>query len=1273
MGSRTMSIASLPSELWIQIFSYLPVPSLTAVSSASKEFSAFFGDDQNASSIWRNACLLHGVVIASRVDFNGEAHATTVTEPPRREWGRWREWNRTKNPNARHGEVRWSDVLELYSKQSLSGEEGILRGRVDWKAFLKRRLEIHRSWSGKLPSDIVHYPSDGVRFAPSASKSHLAALYLAMQLSEGIPDEESLSSPDKAKGVVEAFKTLFGLPPNEDYLAEGNRDVLKRLVSAWTKLWTKNLPKTVRRLVPSPKKVHRIKVDERNGFALTTHRDGGLVVTDIHTKEILWCLPKSHVHGNAHLEYEQGYFIFERDDGAREVWRSSSIPQTPILAPSSPPDRLQMFASALANGDNDELLRSLIRQSDSPPDIPGGLGDTLPFWKPPPLLDQGDGERAMGLLDVVFAESVLRIHDGSTTEAVEATPFGWVNLDDLRRCFKHEDCVHPTEGTTSTKGPKGGRLSPHFVPHMVIPPPRVDGEEDTTWASRYVLRTLCSPIGAYIPFQVGVSVLPGGILNPSVCLGCEDWRASPDYPSTQEFTVPTGYPSAPSARSSGDQPQGEWKGKERAMEVDAKDAEDDDANESQMEMDGSFPVFRPFKSGFFDENATYSLNSHTPSGSPSSNRHSLADPLCIHTNPPSRLGGPYYVELSERWIFVSGKEGLRLFARGRELFDQSDVLARIQRNLGYDLHPGDLALRIVSDRIHYARRSASLGKESFREHWGSELVRQQVVWDEEVELKTEDEANQVEVLPPQTHAAEDQSTTRRRLKLFDLIIAAHVSPDQKHFVAMFCSSRLLFVPNFERVIAGEDTIWNSAVDIQLGPVNVQSVYLSYGGGESGSGGSAGRISVVTEAGIFIVTPYFIKDPASQKTKVDLTVHRMAPSFMSPHNLRDISCLQMSDTGLWVNWYVPEPPKPRPPPPPAPKYDPSKNPNHPYCSGFRTSWLIENGYLPAPGQAQAAQQSTVSGTENGAGEDGDDSEEEDDEAVEPYPGDDTDSEDDEALEPYPGDDTDDGDDDEDEDDEALEPYPGDADDDEGEWEDVDSEDDEDEDARMEDEHSEDEDTDEEDESEEERDIFDEGPNAAVYPGDAYFSGRPNLREPEKLTYFQRDGKTWRKSSWYPMVAMEVTEEERIQAESSQPAQAATDSAPAKAKGKQPERQWSSMHPPHRDRSWMNQSFPQDTTPPSQFAVEGGRCKWNTADLKGPKTRRLAPLERDAHLHEIEFVIGLEKKRLTKWGTASHGVAFGSVGADLRVQTERTPRRQYKEEDRFELHQIRFVPS
>ena len=38
--------------------------------------------------------------------------------------------------------------------------------------------------------------------------------------------------------------------------------------------------------------VHRIKIDEDVGIVITTHADGGLVVRDLDSGEVLWGLPR---------------------------------------------------------------------------------------------------------------------------------------------------------------------------------------------------------------------------------------------------------------------------------------------------------------------------------------------------------------------------------------------------------------------------------------------------------------------------------------------------------------------------------------------------------------------------------------------------------------------------------------------------------------------------------------------------------------------------------------------------------------------------------------------------------------------------------------------------------------------------------------------------------------------------------------------------------------------------------------------------------------------
>ncbi|KAJ3746772.1 hypothetical protein DFH05DRAFT_981227 [Lentinula detonsa] len=74
----------------------------------------------------------------------------------------------------------------------------------------------------------------------------------------------------------------------------------------------------------SGSKVHRIKVDEKAGIIITSFRDGGLCVSDLTDNQVLWSLPKPYVKQFAHLEYGEGFLIFDRPGGDKEVWRLAS-------------------------------------------------------------------------------------------------------------------------------------------------------------------------------------------------------------------------------------------------------------------------------------------------------------------------------------------------------------------------------------------------------------------------------------------------------------------------------------------------------------------------------------------------------------------------------------------------------------------------------------------------------------------------------------------------------------------------------------------------------------------------------------------------------------------------------------------------------------------------------------------------------------------------------------------------------------------------------------
>ncbi|KAH9917540.1 uncharacterized protein B0H18DRAFT_913396 [Fomitopsis serialis] len=94
--------------------------------------------------------------------------------------------------------------------------------------------------------------------------------------------------------------------------------------------------------------VHRVKVDEDRGLLFTSHETGGIIVTDLESGEILWTLPQNYVRTHAHLEYDNGFLIFDRFDSDKEVWRLATDFELWQIPASAYPDSPQRIASLFA-------------------------------------------------------------------------------------------------------------------------------------------------------------------------------------------------------------------------------------------------------------------------------------------------------------------------------------------------------------------------------------------------------------------------------------------------------------------------------------------------------------------------------------------------------------------------------------------------------------------------------------------------------------------------------------------------------------------------------------------------------------------------------------------------------------------------------------------------------------------------------------------------------------------------------------------------------------
>jgi hypothetical protein len=155
--------------------------------------------------------------------------------------------------------------------------------------------------------------------------------------------------------------------------------------------------------------------------------------------------------------------------------------------------------------------------------------------------------------------------------------------------------------------------------------------------------------------------------------------------------------------------------------------------------------------------------------------------------------------------------------------------------------------------------------------------------------------------------------------------AVHISSCGRHLAALLHSSRLVIIPDFELVARGNVSLFDITFEIQLGSPALSSRYLAY---------ENGRIAVATvraprlpsshtshpehttqRTGIFIVRPDFSEsssvattEGSNPQTNEDgnhispPTVEIVRIPYLSNRScLGKVTCIQMTDTGLFLNW------------------------------------------------------------------------------------------------------------------------------------------------------------------------------------------------------------------------------------------------------------------------------------------------------------------------------------------------------------------------------------
>ncbi|KDR69967.1 hypothetical protein GALMADRAFT_255298 [Galerina marginata CBS 339.88] len=274
----------LPTELTLFILSYLPLSTLASLQLTNTSWKEFLTDNEGA--VYRAAAVREGLV--------GEGfHAGMVLGDLGGLGG------------SRSGGV-------IYSERAMRGVDG-------WKSFCKKRKTIARAWTARAPSRILSSPRH-LEPELQVPRPHVTSPLTTVIQTWGYPPPPGallLASQAQAQAQAQAQVLAHAHEhANADADANGKREASMHY-----------------------RRVHRVKVDEKAGITMATTQLGGLVVRDLETDAVLWELPVWYVRAYAHLEYGEGYMIFDRDDGNKEVWRRTAEVSRPSASQTADRDQ----------------------------------------------------------------------------------------------------------------------------------------------------------------------------------------------------------------------------------------------------------------------------------------------------------------------------------------------------------------------------------------------------------------------------------------------------------------------------------------------------------------------------------------------------------------------------------------------------------------------------------------------------------------------------------------------------------------------------------------------------------------------------------------------------------------------------------------------------------------------------------------------------------------------------------------------------------------------
>jgi hypothetical protein len=183
----------------------------------------------------------------------------------------------------------------------------------------------------KLPPEIV---SRVLEFAPTATLASLTRTSRAWHhFIDDVHQEAIYSSPSKtdAPPCSKDFSFLRNQTSFSKYFEYTTswKDLCKRQLLL-ARNWEAERPTTRQSVIQvGNDPVWRFRADFKRRFFVSTSQAGGLYVTDMDSGQLLWRLP-SNLHSSAenavrpyaHLEYQDGTAVWDRDGDILEVWKT---------------------------------------------------------------------------------------------------------------------------------------------------------------------------------------------------------------------------------------------------------------------------------------------------------------------------------------------------------------------------------------------------------------------------------------------------------------------------------------------------------------------------------------------------------------------------------------------------------------------------------------------------------------------------------------------------------------------------------------------------------------------------------------------------------------------------------------------------------------------------------------------------------------------------------------------------------------------------------------